>query len=194
MQVASVEERSGDPAHGAPHLERVAGAALGIHLTSPVAARAPLRCLFRASGSGGPKPPPPGYPKELLTIGDHITKRRLELGLLQREVAERLGVDKATVGDWERGDTEPHLRSIPGIVEFLGYVPFAPDGSLPQRLKLGRRLLGLSQRELADRLGVDESTVRVWEAGRYRPIGHYRERIQALLASFLRDLRPMGRL
>jgi len=34
---------------------------------------------------------------ELKTIGGHIRKRRLDLGLLQKEVALRISVDKSTV-------------------------------------------------------------------------------------------------
>lgn len=37
----------------------------------------------------GQKRSPLGYPRELRTIGDHLRKRRLDLGLLQREVAAR---------------------------------------------------------------------------------------------------------
>jgi transcriptional regulator with XRE-family HTH domain len=47
------------------------------------------------------------YPKELRTLGDHLRKRRLDLGLLQRQVAEQLGVDKTTVYNWESHRTAP---------------------------------------------------------------------------------------
>lgn len=56
-------------------------------------------------------------------IGDHIRKKRLDLGLTQIEVAEIIGVKESTVWNWEHG-TEPELRHIPKIIEFLGYVPF----------------------------------------------------------------------
>jgi DNA-binding XRE family transcriptional regulator len=49
---------------------------------------------------------PPGYPVELRSIGDHIRKRRLDLGLLQIEVAAQIGVTENTVLNWEHG-TEP---------------------------------------------------------------------------------------
>jgi hypothetical protein len=37
---------------------------------------------------------------ELKTIGGHIPKRRLDLGLLQKEVALRISVDKTAVMNW----------------------------------------------------------------------------------------------
>ena len=65
------------------------------------------------------KPPSPAYPKELKTLGDHLRKRRLDLKLLQKEVAQKLGVNQDTICNWENNRTSPTLRFIPKIVEFL---------------------------------------------------------------------------
>ena len=70
-----------------------------------------------------PKPLGREYPTKLRSIGDHLRKRRLDLGLLQREAALRIGVDKTTVFNWEAGTASPNLRAIPGLVRFLGYDP-----------------------------------------------------------------------
>ncbi|MBI2963928.1 MAG: transcriptional regulator [Deltaproteobacteria bacterium] len=108
-------------------------------------------------------------------MGDHIRKRRLELGLLQREVADRIGSDAATLVNWEKGNTAPALRFMPVIVAFLGYDPTqnAADASLGTRIAARRRALGLSRRKLAAELGVDETTIARWERGRnqLRPTG-----------------------
>ena len=129
----------------------------------------------------GQRPLPKRYPHQLNTIGDHIRKRRLELGLLQKEFVHQLGVDKATVSNWERKRTIPALPHMPGIIQFLGYVPVQVDGSIPERLKAYRRVYGLAQRQLADVLGVDESTIRTWETGRNRPSRESWRRIEELL-------------
>ncbi|MBI1951143.1 MAG: helix-turn-helix transcriptional regulator [Acidobacteria bacterium] len=42
----------------------------------------------------GQKPRPPRYPEVPKTLGDHLRRRRLDLGISQRELAERLGVSK----------------------------------------------------------------------------------------------------
>lgn len=39
---------------------------------------------------------------------ERIERRRLELGLTRAAMAERCGVDAATVWRWETGQTEPH--------------------------------------------------------------------------------------
>ena len=83
----------------------------------------------------GPRPLPPSYPQVLATLGDHLRKRRLDLGLLQREVAERLGTDHLTITNWELNRTTPALRFSPGIVGFLGYAPWADGASLGERLR-----------------------------------------------------------
>ena len=64
-----------------------------------------------------------GYPEHPKSLGEHLKKRRLDLGLLQREVATWLGVNGWTVGNWENGKTQPARRFTPKIVQFLGYDP-----------------------------------------------------------------------
>ena len=41
--------------------------------------------------------PSTSYPQEPRTIGDHLWKKRLDLGLLQKEVAQRMGADTDSV-------------------------------------------------------------------------------------------------
>jgi len=48
------------------------------------------------------RPPNPAYPKELKTLGQQLRKRRLDLGLTQKQVAEIIGVTESSVYNWER--------------------------------------------------------------------------------------------
>lgn len=64
------------------------------------------------------------YDFEPKTLGDHVRRRRLKMRLMQKEVADRLGVNSWTILNWEKGHTEPSTVSIPAIVQFLGYDPF----------------------------------------------------------------------
>ncbi len=66
------------------------------------------------------KPKDSAYPKSLRTLGDRLRARRLDLGLLQTEVAARLGIDKGTIANWEQNRTEPALRLVPRLVAYLG--------------------------------------------------------------------------
>ena len=66
--------------------------------------------------------PPKGYPVAPRTLGEHVRKRRFDLGLLQAQVAERIGVTASTVWNWEHGrspDPKHHFT----IIQFLGYTP-----------------------------------------------------------------------
>jgi transcriptional regulator with XRE-family HTH domain len=121
----------------------------------------------------GPKPLDPSYPTETTTLGEHLRKRRMDLGLSQRQVAGSLGANPWTYLLWEHDRTVPTARFVSLIVEFLGYDP-SPKGEIFQdRLRASRRRLGLSQRGLARRLGVDVSTVQKWESGRHIPPVRY---------------------
>ena len=115
------------------------------------------------------KPLPATYPHTLDTLGDHLRKRRLDLGLRQTDVAEQLKVDETTIANWELNRMAPALAFIPKIIRVLGYPPFRTSGGLPKRLRAFRQASGLSQKALARLLGVDPSTVLHWERGTSNP-------------------------
>lgn len=101
------------------------------------------------------------------TIGEHIKRRRLELGLYQKDVAKLFGITLFTIINWEKGRTTPTVKFIPSLVQFLGYDPLPKERptSIADRLRTKRRELGLGQRETAQILGVNASTVTRWEGG-----------------------------
>ncbi len=110
-----------------------------------------------------------------------MKKRRLDLKMLQKEVAQRLKTTVCTYRNWERNLRNPSFRYMPRIIEFLGYVPFdIPHENLGQKICTYRQLLGLSQRELARQIGVDPSTIGSWERGKHKP----EKRFERKLASF----------
>lgn len=59
----------------------------------------------------------------MVTIGDHIRKRRLDLKLTQKQVAGILGVNEMTIVNWELGHTEPLKKHTARIIDFLRYNP-----------------------------------------------------------------------
>lgn len=127
------------------------------------------------------KPSDPAYPKEIRTLGDHLRKRRLDLGLRQRQVALTLGVDAMTVNNWEVGRTAPKISFIPSIYDFLGYGPWEPPEGFGRWLGQVRRGLGLSRRKLAQRLAVDVTTVDRWERGKGQPSGQLGARLRTFV-------------
>jgi len=101
-----------------------------------------------------------------ISVGDHIRKKRLQLGLIQKQAAERLGVNVWTVLNWEKGRTEPPVAAMPAIVKFLDYNPFPPPKTLAERLFVKRQEMGWSIKEAAKFVGVAPGTWANWERGR----------------------------
>ena len=110
-------------------------------------------------------------PTELNTVGDHIRRRRLDLKMLQREVAEQLGVDKPGVFTWEANTVSPDIHYMPAIIRFLGYNPLPPAKSWGERLIRHRTSMGMTQGEAAKRIDVDPGTLARWERGEREPTG-----------------------
>ena len=97
-------------------------------------------------------------------------------------MSERLGVNKDSIYYWETGRYKPSLRVIPKIIQFLGYMPYDTSSmAFGERIVTMRRSLGLGREELAEGLGVDESTLRDWEHGRRRPLKRNVEKLAGIV-------------
>ncbi|MHB9024744.1 MAG: helix-turn-helix domain-containing protein [Armatimonadota bacterium] len=125
-------------------------------------------CNFALHASN---PDTQGYPLELKTLGDHLKKKRLDLGLVQTEVANILGVSEGTLVNWERNQAEPEFQRVPQIISFLGYLPFnnIMEKPLGEKIWLLQQLYGINQKTLARRLGVDPCTLYKWARGKGWP-------------------------
>ncbi len=134
------------------------------------------------------KPLPSAYPQTPKTIGDHLRKRRLDLNLLQKDIAQKLDVCEPSIYNWENNLAKPALRYIPKIIEFLGYVPFDTSNmSVGEKIVSYRRLLGLSQKKLAHRLGIDPSTLGRWERDKRQPPERVLKDLNTLLEENIRN-------
>jgi magnesium chelatase family protein len=112
-----------------------------------------------------PKP----YAEAPKSLGQHLLRRRLTLGLTQPQAALQLGTTPDTVLLWEKGRASPIVRYFPAIFHFLGYDPFPRPQTFPENIGSKRRSLGLTTREAAALVGVDETTFRNWEHGSWVP-------------------------
>lgn len=114
-------------------------------------------------------------------LGDHLRKRRLDLGLQMKQAARLLGAHAQSLANWEEGRTAPALHHIPKLIHFVGYDLRPVPTNLAERLTVHRIGLGLPQREMAKRLGVDPGTLSKWETGQREPAGPYLARVELAL-------------
>ena len=112
----------------------------------------------------------PKYPKQIITIADHLRKRRLDLKLSQAAVSRIIGVTEDTITYWENGRTVPQISVVPAVIRFLGYNPYEVDTStLGGKVKQYRLMKGLSLKNFAKLVHVDPSTVKTWEDNEFTP-------------------------
>src|SRR5258708_33464646 len=99
------------------------------------------------------------YSEDPQNLGEHLKKRRKELGLLQREAGERMGVSAETVANWEKDKTKPVATQFRPVLAFLGYDPTPTPQTLAHPLAAKQRTLGASRAEVARHLGWDPGTL-----------------------------------
>lgn len=65
------------------------------------------------------KPKKKGYPKEIEPIVEHIRARRMDLGLLQKNVAKILNLTCSSIENWKRNWDFPNKKHMFKIKKFL---------------------------------------------------------------------------
>jgi len=121
-------------------------------------------------------------------LSDHLSQRRLELGLLQQDMALRLNVSIWTYRNWENGRTTPGTLLYRSTVELLGFYPHPKPRSLGHRLLKIRRCLGLTSWRAARLAEVDQGTFLMWERDRWTPTVRTRAKVDAFLERFEQGL------
>lgn len=148
------------------------------------------KCL-PASNQGIPAP------KEPNTLGGHLRKRRVQLGLFQSAEARQLRVSIVTLSKWEPDVLHPTWANQPKVTEYLDFNPFTdpalgrPLGnermpivllsSLGYQLRQKRLQMRLSRTALAEQLGIAWKTIWGWETKRRNPSPKLKARLERLL-------------
>lgn len=114
-------------------------------------------------------------------LGEHIKKRRRELGLLQREAGQRMGVSAETVANWEKGKAKPIPSQFKPVVAFLGYDPAPEPKTLGERFEAKQRRLGVSLAQIARYLGWDPGSLRRYLNGTWHISPNRRDSLNAFL-------------
>lgn len=52
-------------------------------------------------------------------LPERIKTRRLELGLDQLDLAQKLGIRQSSICDWEKGKTRPRRQRLPELAKAL---------------------------------------------------------------------------
>jgi DNA-binding XRE family transcriptional regulator len=121
------------------------------------------------------------YPENPGTIGEHIRRKRMDMRLLQSEVAKILNVSSDCITFWENNRTQPQVNYFPRIIEFLGFLPFEFDTStFIGKLKSYRFKNGLSHKRLGKVLHVNATTIRGWESGKRTPLKGILKKLEAM--------------
>ena len=70
---------------------------------------------------------------------------------------------------------------MPAIIDFGGYNPLPEAEGWGERIVRHRNTLGMTRKEAADRLGVDQATLARCEQGKREPHGAFLARVKRFL-------------
>jgi transcriptional regulator with XRE-family HTH domain len=136
-----------------------------------------LIALLSLETSKWTAPSPPGL--DLPPLARRLRAERAARGMTQAAAVKILDVPQATYAGWETGRSTPGVLFFPSLARFLGIAecdiatlcatPFVVDTTgwppFGQFVGARRQELRLSRPDLADALGVSQSTVVSWELG-----------------------------
>jgi len=116
-------------------------------------------------------------------LGEPLRNRRLVLSLTQKQVAAQLGIMREVYEHWERNEGKPVVSFGPSILAFLGYYPGRIDARISDLVLRARRIAGLGQKELANRVGVIHQRLRDWKHERQQPSDEQLRRLKEFAES-----------
>lgn len=115
-------------------------------------------------------------PRQRLSFGEKLKHARIQSGLTQAEIADRMGVSQGAVSNWETDRSRPDKAQVEGIEAILGRLERTgarrPESSRETSadfatwLNETRVVKGLSVSDLAEAAGVSVPTVYNIESGR----------------------------
>ena len=118
---------------------------------------------------------------------------RKKKGLTQQEVADKIGINRPSYSNWEKGRREPSFENLSMLacifdvsIDFLlseyleiskeRYLKFKKEKKEEEkqqvfsvRLKELRLQHGFSQEELAEKIGIKQNSYSDWENGKCKP-------------------------
>ncbi|BCA78271.1 helix-turn-helix transcriptional regulator [Desulfuromonas sp. AOP6] len=132
--------------------------------------------------------------EEPTTLGDHLRRRRLELGLYQKDVAVQIGVTTSTIWNWENNWSTITLSCMPKVIEFLGYNPVPWPDKLVDKLAWYKQVHGLTLEQLGAEMNRDPEQLSDWLSGRHKPCRRNRKEVELFLSSHAQGPEAVQRL
>ncbi|GGE15892.1 hypothetical protein GCM10011571_16900 [Marinithermofilum abyssi] len=123
------------------------------------------------------------------TPAARIQEARLSKGMLIKDLANLIGISHVALSKLENCQTKPKLSTLRLLsqaldvsIAYLGCFETLPEYSFGQRLKKARLYYGMTHHEMAETLGVNEKSVRLWQDGLVKPSSEHMEKLEAYLA------------
>lgn len=116
--------------------------------------------------------------KQTTPLGFGIRFARKELGLTQKQLAERLNITPTIISEWETGARNPKISSLQKIADILGLSitelcnfesPKINNQTFGNRLRTARKAKCMTQSELADKCHCMDVQIRKYESGQNDP-------------------------
>ena len=114
-----------------------------------------------------------------MSIGEKIKTFRNRLNITQQELADLSGISLRALSNYEKGSRIPPLEIMIRIAKALNVdikdldekSPLVDyyDDILGKKIKLYRKYKSLTQKQLADKIGVSEITIRRYESNQKEP-------------------------
>lgn len=101
-----------------------------------------------------------------------LRRTREATGLSRPQLAERIGVNVALIKSWETKGVCPTVANITRVAQALGLQVsdlYTPDATSAGSLRDLRVATGMTQHELARRIGVRQEIISMWERSKSRP-------------------------
>ena len=106
--------------------------------------------------------------REATAVGfdpERLREVRVEVGLTQRELAERTGTDHTTIAKYETGERTPFVERLAALAAALGVTPSDLTRRGAGTLTEMRTLAGLTQQSVAQRAGLVRTRYSAIERG-----------------------------
>jgi len=114
------------------------------------------------------------YEKKDGMSGSYIRRRREALGWYQQELADKIGVHISTIRLWEANREKPTFDNFNKLLDLFNEHQQQIHHSMGKQItgayiRKQRRIYGLMQKDLAERLGLRKETISNWERNVYAP-------------------------